>query len=114
MTNSTSLGDTGVDLQTKAREWTDRSTGAVNSEWDKYVTHNKIGVNPATEFDSLGNVKQTVTEDQIRTGLNGITSKLGRNMQQVFDKNGWWDSTIQTVQGLVVWYETFLVKLVLR
>jgi hypothetical protein len=99
MTNSTSLGETGVDLQTKAREWTERSTGAVNSEWDKYITHTKVGVSPATEFDSLGNVKQTVSEDQIRTGLNGITSKLGRNMQQVFDKNGWWGSTIQTVQG---------------
>jgi hypothetical protein len=97
--NPTSRDYGTVDLQTKAREWTERTTGAVDSQWDKYITHTPVGVNPAVEFDSLGNVKHTVSEDQIRTGLNGVMSGLGRNMQQNFDKNGWWGGTIQAVQG---------------
>ena len=98
--NPNAIVESGIDLQNKAREWTDRTTGAIDSQWSKYVTHTNVGVNPATEFDSLGNVKHTVSEDQIRTGLNGITSGLGRNMQKNFDKNGWWNGTIQAVQGI--------------
>ena len=97
--NPNSVVESGIDLQSKAKEWTDRTTGAIDSQWSKYVTHTKVGVSPATEFDSLGNVKHTVSEDEIRTGLSGITSGLGRNMQKNFDKNGWWGGTIQAVQG---------------
>ena len=97
--NPNSVVESGIDLQSKAKEWSDRTTGAIDSQWSKYVTHTKVGVSPATEFDSLGNVKHTASEDEIRTGLSGITSGLGRNMQKNFDKNGWWGGTIQAVQG---------------
>jgi len=100
----TSLADVRDDLNEKAERWTNDWTSSVNKShqsYKNYVTHNKVGVNPATQFDPSGKPIRRATETEIRTGLNGLMSELGTSLRNNFDKDNWFTGSIQTMKGLV-------------
>ena len=100
----TSLADVSDDLNEKAERWTNDWTSSVNKSYQSYknyVTHNKVGVNPATQFNASGKPIRRATETEIRTGLNGLMSELGTSLRNNFDKDNWFTGSIQTMKGLV-------------
>ncbi len=72
---------------------------ASQEAWKKYVIPNKVGISSGTTFSEDGSVVKSVPQAEVERSVNGLQSRLGRQLEERFDKDGFWNRNLKRAGG---------------